>query len=91
MVRNLRGIDKIITLPLLINGFEIELECEVEGQLGHSGCRVGHPDNWTPPEGEWYEITYPAWFNALRGVLPDELLSNIEQEAWQKAKEPILY
>ena len=84
-------IDREVTLQLEINGFEIPITCFVEGMLGRAASRAGHPDNWTPPEGEWFDVEFADnWVKDLVKHLPDILIESLRNDAWQAATANLL-
>lgn len=45
-----------ITLTVEIKDVEVDVEVTFNPGWFQRGCRSGHPDNWTPDEGEAAEI-----------------------------------
>jgi len=66
---------------------DIEVEVEYEPGWEQAGCRSGHPDNWTPDEGENPEIitvTITGEKNYdIEDVLSKKELSSLVAEAWK--------
>jgi hypothetical protein len=50
-----------LSFPFIVDGEEDEVEAQVEiewdGEPDTPGCRSGHPDNWTPDEAGYTDIT----------------------------------
>jgi hypothetical protein len=72
---------------------EIEVEVEVDYHPGYyqPGCRSGHPDNWTPDEGEDPEIesvTVEETGKDITRDLSPEQLKALEKAAWEHQSEP---
>ena len=65
---------------------DIEVEVEYNPGWFQRGCRSGHPDNWTPDEGENPEITKVKILEGdhdITHLFRDQALRALEAEAWQ--------
>lgn len=72
--------------------YAIELEAEIEYNEGYfqEGCRSGHPDNWTPDEGENPEILAVYALRAdgrrskdILAKLSKDTIRDLQNDAWK--------
>lgn len=65
---------------------DIEVEVEYDPGWFQAGCRSGHPDNWTPDEGENPEITKVKILEGdhdITHLFQGKLLRALEDKAWK--------
>jgi hypothetical protein len=65
---------------------DLEVEVEFDPGWEQAGCRSGHPDNWTPDEGEDPQITSVTLVDGdhdVTAVLSKEQFTALIREAWE--------
>jgi len=68
---------------------DIEVEVDYNPGYFQAGCRSGHPDNWTPDEGENPEITSVKILEGghdITHLFTGKLLRQLEDKAWEHQK-----
>lgn len=74
---------------------DVQVEVKYDEGYFQAGCRSGHPDNWTPDEGEDPEVTSVILEDDepfkgghdLVSDLPDAVLQRLVREAWEDQRQ----